>query len=274
MEDDQVAPVAMIPVMKQRPSCADKNDALGWTSGFSIDFQGLKLGVRTNENSLLERLRSFVPREASPTDQADVDILLSLLVGEESRRRGIRNLHIVYDAWVRQVRTQDLEEALSVVKSTLRLRLATFTTQSLFVSATLMSWKDRGVVILGGSSQRDSLAGLLNGVGATLLCQDFAGVDGDGLLGTLDQPNLALVPSHVFLCNPLEATEDFRDLTSGELAMGLSNNAAALRLDPRRALNAIGKLAASTRGCEVAMPPNGQPEHAGLLSSLLLASAN
>ena len=77
-----------LPLNRFRTPCADKNDRLGWKAGFSLELEGVCLGVRTNDPAYLPTLRACLPPHAVPSEIREVDVLLSFLKGGSTQRKG------------------------------------------------------------------------------------------------------------------------------------------------------------------------------------------
>lgn len=105
-----------VPVLKERTSCADTNDGLGWEAGLCLKVgpseDASVVGLRTNRPELLPTLRSYFPQAWQQVEQDAVDFLYSYRAGGEGPRRGVRNYHIYYFGWTRMARTMDEAEAL------------------------------------------------------------------------------------------------------------------------------------------------------------------
>lgn len=138
-----------VPRNLQRTTCAEKHDRLGWTSGSAFLWRNLRIGLRTNEPSLLSRLESYLPGGSVRTEETGVDILVSLRVGQVAKRRGQTNYHLVYHAWDRVVRTLDLEEAVVGFRELLHERCALQCSEPLFVRGSLAR-TELGTVALHG----------------------------------------------------------------------------------------------------------------------------
>lgn len=134
----------------QRTSCAEKHDGLGWSAGCSYQWYDLRLGIRTNDASILPRLKAFVPPSARPSEDAEVEILVSLKVGEPPKHKGQKNYNLVYHAWDRQVRTLDLEEAVEGFGYVMAQRCAMHCLEPFFVRGAVHAI-DQGWVAVHGA---------------------------------------------------------------------------------------------------------------------------
>lgn len=102
----------LVPRLKSAVACARKNDALGWTVGCSYTGPQGSFGVRTNDASYFDLLKSWVPSWCAPTAEVEVDETISLRVGPPSQRKGSQNYHLTYLGWERVARSLDLPEVL------------------------------------------------------------------------------------------------------------------------------------------------------------------
>lgn len=140
--------MSFLPINRQRTPCADKNDRLGWQVGFSLSLEGVLFGVRSNDPDLLERLRAKFPAHAQPAEQREVTVLLSFLQGRESQRQGVKNYHIVYNAWNRVARTLDLEEAVAAFEQELLYGVALHSQEKTYVSGPLVRFQEQSFLVL------------------------------------------------------------------------------------------------------------------------------
>ncbi|MGE0488666.1 MAG: hypothetical protein AB7S38_05595 [Vulcanimicrobiota bacterium] len=235
-----------IPINKQRTSCAEKNDKLGWKAGFSIEYYGMTLGVRTNNPDRLDQLRSMLPKGCKPSDAREVDVLLSLIEGKSARRKGVKNYHIVYDAWSRIARTMDFDEALATFESGLRLRLATHCPERLFLSCPVVSWKGKAVFILGETgSGVSTLIDALVEAGGEVFSKEFALIDSEGMVCSFDRPERSPIEPGMILLPRYEEGRHFRPgkLTAGKAALELFVKVPSAQLNPARALGRLALLA-------------------------------
>ncbi len=100
-------------------------------------------------------LRAKFPAHARPTTQREVNVLLSLLQGRESHRRGVKNYHIVYNAWNPVARTLDLEEAITAFEQALRHGVSLHSQEKTYVHGPLVSLQDRNVLLLHSYTQEE-----------------------------------------------------------------------------------------------------------------------
>lgn len=116
-------------------------DRLGWTAGLAFQPFGLRLGVRTNDVGMLERVR----RECLPADwlvttdgPPEVDFLYSLYIGPSTQEQRTRNYHLLYASAQRVARTLDLDEAVRALRERLLDDLAWFCGKHVFLRGRLV----------------------------------------------------------------------------------------------------------------------------------------
>src|ERR1700722_4534577 len=76
--------------------CMGNLEKLYWIDAFAVTGYGVRVGVRVNDASLIERLRSRLPPGAKISPMGTVDRMLSVILAPPSERRGVRNYHLVY----------------------------------------------------------------------------------------------------------------------------------------------------------------------------------
>jgi hypothetical protein len=89
-----------------------KLDRLGWADGVSIHTYGRRVGVRTNDPSVLDRVRGVLPPGWEPCFSPLVDHLFSLHVGGTTPNSRRRDYHLLYGGFTQLARTTDLNEVL------------------------------------------------------------------------------------------------------------------------------------------------------------------
>ncbi len=155
-----------VPINRRRTSCAKKNDALGWKDGFSLSLEGVTFGIRSNTPELLPLLKTTFPQHAKDVTVKEVDVLLSFLQGGETDRPGVKNYHIVYDAWNRVARSMNFDEAMEAFKLGILTNIRERSTERTYLNASVVLWHDHAIVVAGESTQRTELIQALLGEGA------------------------------------------------------------------------------------------------------------
>jgi hypothetical protein len=155
-------------------------DRLGWTAGACFEAYGVRIGVRSNVCSLLERLEPHLPPEWSPAPSPEVDQLFSLWSGH-AETPGRPSRHRVYAGRERRLRTSDLGQALGVLESEIRLCVAARTAERVFVHAGVVGLGGRAILIPGRSrSGKTTLVAELVRLGALYYSDEFAVLDEAG----------------------------------------------------------------------------------------------
>ncbi len=174
----------------------DKIDRLGWTDGIAFESYGLKIGVRVNDATVMERVRGCLPPGWKPAASPFVDHLMSLRIGGTAQRSNVRNYSLLYGGLARLARTMDVEELFQALENELQLHVAEWAQKRVFVHSGVVGWKGRALLIPGRSmSGKSTLVAELVRAGASYYSDEFAVLDGHGRvhpyprLLALRQPN-------------------------------------------------------------------------------------
>lgn len=244
-----------IPINIQRTPCADKNDRLGWKAGFSLDLEGISFGVRCNDPAFLPELRAFFPAQSQASQRREVEVLLSFLKGGQTARKGVVNYHLVYDAWNRAARTQDLNEALHAFRSTLHTRLALMSQDKVYVNASVLRWQGRGVVLLGPTPE--GLEELLED-GAELVARDYAQINSADQVEAWGSP--AIKPDLV-VATKVGSRRSLTPLSGGATAMAMVANSPAMHYQAPRLLKRLASFCQHTEGFQAVLKKRGDLKH-------------
>jgi hypothetical protein len=159
----------------------EKIDRLGWTAGIAIKSYGLKIGIRTNNAGVLERIQGCLPPNWQPARSPFVDHLFSLKIGGPSTRSNVRNYNLLYGGLARLARTMDTEELFRTLENELQLFVAEWAQKRVFVHAGVVGWKGRAIVIPGRSmAGKSTLVAALVRAGASYYSDEYAVLDGHG----------------------------------------------------------------------------------------------
>ena len=101
-----------------------KIDRLGWAAGMSFVSFGARIGIRTNDPAILERIPDHMPPEWQPSPSPIVDELYSFVAGGTSQTSRVRRYNLLYQGAGRLARTMDLDEVFETLESRLRLSVA------------------------------------------------------------------------------------------------------------------------------------------------------
>ena len=136
--------------------CARKNDKLGWTCGQSYQGPRGKFAMRSNQQETLSHLMQMIPSWCSPSEEVEVDSLVSVRVGPSTKQRGTKNFHIAYLGWTMVSRNLDLEPVLLESRD----YVATMVIQAHEVVAhagDLLIRGDEGILVIGPEGDRPAL---------------------------------------------------------------------------------------------------------------------
>ena len=166
-----------------------KVDGLGWTAGFALKSYGVRIGIRSNEATALERVLRHLPSEWENTKSSLVDRVYSILIGNPDSRASVKRLHSLYGDEARLARSLDLESVFETFESDLRLFVAELATHRVFVHAGVVGWKGQGIVIPGRSySGKSTLVAELVRAGATYYSDEYAVLDSRGRVHPFSKP--------------------------------------------------------------------------------------
>ena len=159
----------------------EKLDRLGWATGMSFVAEGLRIGVRVNDQTLEGELLRRLPPTWRPTSSPVVDRLYSVVVGGHDPRPGVRRFNVLYAGAGRLARSTNLDEVLDGLEADLRLYVAEWARTKLFVHAGVVAWQGRAIVLPGPSySGKSTLVEALVRAGATYYSDEYAVFDARG----------------------------------------------------------------------------------------------
>jgi hypothetical protein len=166
-----------------------KVDRLGWAVGFSLKSYGVRIGIRSNERSALERVCEHLPREWERASLPIVDRVYSILVGGDGARANLRRFHLLYGDHVRLERSMDLDSVFDRLESDLRIFVAEFAKHRVFVHAGVVGWNGKAIVIPGRSyTGKSTLVAELVRAGATYYSDEYAVFDWRGRVHPFSKP--------------------------------------------------------------------------------------
>jgi hypothetical protein len=245
----------------------EKIDRLGWAAGFSFVSYGRRIGVRTNDPNVLERLRQHLPPGWKPSSSTVVERLYSLVAGGPSARTNVRRFNLLYGDIVRLARSRELDEVLETFESNLRLYVAEAARRRLFIHAGAVGWRGQAILIPGRSfSGKSTLVAELVRAGASYYSDEYAVLDGNGYVHPFSQPlslrepgaarqtkcevealggrrGVKPLPVGVIIVSQYKAGARWRprQLSEGLGAMALLNNTVSIRRQPEVAMNTLQK---------------------------------
>jgi len=166
-----------------------KVDRLGWAAGFCFKAYGVRIGIRSNQTGLLDRIHSHLPHDREPMSSLVVDRVYSILAGGEGSRANLRRFSLLYGDHVQLARSLDLEEVLERFEADLRLFVAEMARHRVFVHAGVVGWKGKAIVIPGRSySGKSTLVAELVRAGATYYSDEYAVFDSRGRVHPFEKP--------------------------------------------------------------------------------------
>ena len=156
-----------------------KLDRLGWAAGIAFSSQGVRIGIRANTPEVVPRLRAMLPPGARELEPSVVDLLYSVIVGED--RGSIRRFSLGYADGSIMARSRELDEVLRLVENDLHIGVAAYSRDKVFVHAGVVAWQGRALLIPGSTcSGKTELTAALLRAGAVYYSDEFALLDGRG----------------------------------------------------------------------------------------------
>src|SRR6266536_4144679 len=116
-------------------------DRLGWAAGFSFLSYGNRIGIRTNDPELMDRMLDLIPPGWEPVRSRFVDRLYSVLVPRNGGSSRFRRLNLVYGDLERIARTPALDDALALMEGNLQIYTAALAKNRVFVHAGVVGWQ-------------------------------------------------------------------------------------------------------------------------------------
>jgi hypothetical protein len=166
-----------------------KVDRLGWAVGFSLKSYGVRIGIRSNDATALDRVCRHLPSEWDNISSPVVDRVYSILIGGKGPRANVRRINLLYGDHVQLARSLDLEQVFETLESDLRLFVAEVAKHRVFVHAGVVGWKGKAIVIPGRSySGKSTLVAELVRAGATYYSDEYAVLDARGRVHPFSKP--------------------------------------------------------------------------------------
>jgi hypothetical protein len=166
-----------------------KVDRLGWVAGFALKSYGVRIGVRSNDASALDRVCEYLPYGWQDSTAPLVDRVYSILVGGAGPRANGRRFSLLYGDHERIARSINLDDVFERLEADLRLFVGEFARHRVFVHAGVVGWKGNAIVIPGRSfSGKSTLVAALVRAGATYYSDEYAVFDAKGLVHPFSKP--------------------------------------------------------------------------------------
>jgi hypothetical protein len=176
-----------MPRLKSPEAAGDEQNDPNWVAGFSFLSYGVRVGVRTNDARLIEKLLPHLPPGWKIT-HARVDRLYSLLLRERVDRRAGR-LHESYVDSQRLAGFARRGDLLEHFESNLQLYVAEYAPRRVFVHAGVVGWQGKAIVIPGRSySGKSTLVAALVKAGALYYSDEYAVLDERGRVHAYPRP--------------------------------------------------------------------------------------
>lgn len=167
----------------------DKLDRLVWTAGLSFVSHGCRVGIRTNDGALLDRVGRVLPPGAVPSPSPIVTDLYSLVAGSNDPDARVRRFNVLYAGSAQASRTLDLDETLRALQSCLHRGIALHSPRRLFVHGCVVGWKGRALVLVGDEAMRvETTIGLLSAGAAAYYSNMYAVFDRRGRVHAYPTP--------------------------------------------------------------------------------------
>jgi hypothetical protein len=260
---------SQLPGLKLTLPSMDKVDRLGWSSGFTLRSYGVDIGIRSNDAETLERVVEHLPPYWESTTLPKVDRVYSIL-HRNGTGAGSRRLSLLYSDDRRLTRSEDLADIFTALESDLRLFVAEFAKERVFVHAGVVGWKGQAIIIPGRSySGKSTLVAELVRAGATYYSDEYAVLDARGRVHPYTKP-IELRPEGTYVQSKFDVSElggrpgkkslpvalvlitgyktgaswRPRKLTAGKGVLEILFNTVSARRDPAGAFGALRQVAA------------------------------
>ncbi len=166
-----------------------KVDRLGWAAAFALKSYGVRIGIRSNDPSALDRICEYLPAGWQNSTTPFVDRLYSIMVAGAGPLANGRRFSLLYGDEARIARSANLDDVFERLESDLRLFVGEFARHRVFVHAGVVGWKGKAVVIPGRSySGKSTLVAALVRAGATYYSDEYAVFDSKGLVHPFSKP--------------------------------------------------------------------------------------
>jgi hypothetical protein len=172
----------------------EKLDRLGWTAGITISIQGVRIGIRANDEWVLSRVIEYLPRGWRAAKSPVADTIFSISGHENPAGSRVRRFNLLFCGAERSARTMDFQELLDSFAGSLHRYLAWASRSRMFFRAGVVGWNGHAIVIPGkGMAGKTTLVSAFVEAGATYYSDEYAVLDRTGRvhpysLGALNRP--------------------------------------------------------------------------------------
>jgi hypothetical protein len=242
---------------------SDELQNIDWAGEMRFISYGVRVGVRVNDERILDSLPKHLPPLLKPTN-ASVDTLFSIVLRDRINRRRMR-LHKLFEDDRQIMQMDDVAALLNYFETVVQLYVADNAPRRVFVHAGVVGWQGKAIVIPGRSfSGKTSLVVEFLKAGATYYSDEYAVLDPHGLVHPYPRllsvrENGAVVgnkrrvedlggrvgktplPVGLILATKYRAGAHFRprQLSPGEAILAMFDNTVSARRQPTTALATI-----------------------------------
>jgi hypothetical protein len=244
----------------------DKIHHLNWVAEFSFLAYGVRVGVRTNNRQVIEKLLPHLP-PGWKINNASVNRLYSIIVRSKGNRQEEKLFELYADA-EKLGSNAKLDNLLDFFESDLQLYIAEYAPRRVFVHAGVVGWKGKAIIIPGRSySGKTSLVVSLVKAGALYYSDEYAVLGTSGLvypyprkLGIREGNKIVRthkyeveeigakagskpLPVGLVLVSQYKQGARFRpqEISAGQALLALLNNTVSARRQPEIALATLNK---------------------------------
>ena len=178
---------SMIPRLEQPSTGMRRMDRRVWAAGMRFVAYGVRIGIRTNDPEMLDKVGDALPPGWRPAGSPVVERLYSVIAGGARHNR--RSSRVLYADATRLVRTPDVLQLLHRLESDLSLYVATEARRRVFVHAGVVGWRGKAILLPGSSfSGKSTLVAELVRAGATYYSDEYAVLDAQGRVFPFARP--------------------------------------------------------------------------------------
>jgi len=178
-----------LPRLRRSSASMEKLDHLDWAAGMSLNAYGVRVGVRVNDPSAMDRLSQHLPPGWKSAAEPVVERLYSLIVARAASRPGLRRFNVLYGDAERLARSTEPDQVFDSLESNLQLYVAEAARRRVFVHAGVVSWGGRAIIIPGRSfSGKTTLVAEFVRAGATYYSDEYAVLDACGRVHAYPKP--------------------------------------------------------------------------------------
>lgn len=227
-------------------TCVDKLERMGWTDRFVVDALGLYIAVRVNDAEAMRRAETLFAEFGWPLiDNNPIpDLILSIRIGQESSRQGVKNYHLLYAGSLMLARTLKVEELWETLRGTLLSYVIGSNPEYVFLNSPAVTYKGK-TILLPGQKERGALVTSLVDQGAELYSEQYVLVSNEGMVAPYPRAwefRTAEVVAFLEIRGRVKGLRP-RTLIPGESGLRLVACAVNTKVNPVLALSGIASLA-------------------------------